>query len=151
MHGAPDGPAKFSSVVEQLKTNPSPDAPKSDGQKVLTYDEMILALLMQVFNDAKEKGVDKNNERLREVLIANLKGHCTRLGETQEKLRAELNELEDEKNKKITSENLHDGWDSHVCLWLHIYSLNFTYLAFAVRTTKARTGADQRWQENCDL
>ncbi len=114
VHGAIDGPAQFSKIVEQLRTNPSPDAPKSDAPKPLTYDEMILSLLMQVFNDAKEKGVGKNDDRLREVLIANLKSHVVKLGEKQEELKKILETEESEKTKKITSEQIHDGWESKV-------------------------------------
>ncbi|KAH8113509.1 hsp90-like protein [Phellopilus nigrolimitatus] len=113
VHGAPDGPAQFSRIVEQLKTNPSPQAPETDSPHKLTYDEMILSLLLKVFEDAKEKGVDKNDERLREVLIANLKGHVAKLGERQEELKKDLEKEEEERTKKITSESIHDGYDSH--------------------------------------
>ena len=115
VHGAADGPAQFSNIVEQLKMNPSPAAPDTNATKKITYDEMILALLLQVYDDAKQKGVDKNDERLREVLIANLKGHIVKLGEQQEKLKKDLEREEDEKSKKITSESIHDGFESHVC------------------------------------
>lgn len=114
VHGATDAPGQFSRIVEQLSMNPSPNVPKSDSEKKLTYDEMILSLLMQVRQDAKEKGVENNSERLSETLIANLKGHVAKLGERQEKLKKELKEELDEKAKKITSEDLHEGWDSHV-------------------------------------
>ena len=76
---------------------------------------MILSLLLKVYEDAKEKGVtERNDERLRETLIANLKGHVAKLGETQERLKKELAHEEEEKAKKITSENIHEGWESHV-------------------------------------
>lgn len=116
VHGATDAPAQFSRIVEQLSSNPSPAAPETDGPKKLTYDEMLLSLLMQVRQDAKEKGVENNRERLGEVLVTNLKGHVAKLGEQQEKLKKELVEEESEKSKKITSEDIHEGWDSHVCL-----------------------------------
>lgn len=116
VHGAPDGPAQFSKIVEQLKTNPSPDAPSTDAPNKITYDEMVLALLLQVYDDAKQKGVDKNDDRLREVLIANLKGHIVKLGEHQERLRKDLEKEEEEKAKKITSESMHEGFESHVSL-----------------------------------
>lgn len=114
VHGAVDGPAEFSKIVEQLKTNPSPDAPETNAPRRLTYDEMVLSLLLQVYADAKEKGADKNDDRLREALIANLKGHVAKLGEQQEKLKKELEHEIEERDKKITSENVHDGWESHV-------------------------------------
>lgn len=116
VHGASDGPAQFSRIVEQLTTNPSKDGPQTapDAPKKLTYDEMILSLLMQVRNDAKEKGFENNKERLAEVLVTNLKSHVVKLGEQQEKLKKELDSEKSEKSKKITSEDIHEGWDSHV-------------------------------------
>lgn len=114
VHGATDSPAQFTRIVEQLTSNPSPDAPTTDAPKTLTYDEMLLSLLMQVRQDAKEKGVENNRERLGEVLVTNLKGHVAKLGEQQEKLKKELAQEEAERAKKITSDDLHEGWDSHV-------------------------------------
>jgi cell division cycle protein 37 len=114
VHGADDGPAEFSKIVERLKTNPSPEAPPSNSPNKISYDQMILSLLLQVYEGAKEKGLDKNDDRLRETLIANLKSHIAKLGETTEKLRKDLDAELSEKNKKITSESIHDGWDSHV-------------------------------------
>ena len=115
VHNATDGPAQFSRIVEQLKTNPSPDAPRPDpdfgpgpGGKRLTYDEMVLSLLMKVYDDAREKGVGKgsgNEARLQEELVKNLKEHITKLGERQETIKKELDSEEKEKSKKITSES----------------------------------------------
>ncbi|KAL5482910.1 CDC37_3 [Sanghuangporus weigelae] len=117
VHGAPDGPAHFSSIVERLKTNPSPDAPPSKAPKKITYDEMILSLLLKVFEEAKEKGLTtaggENEERLRECLVASLKGHVSKLGDETERLKKELEKEEAEKLKKITSEDIHEGFESH--------------------------------------
>ena len=122
-----NGPAKFSSYVEQLKTNPSPAGPEPEpgmeleppapGRKKLTYDEMILSLLLKVYDDAREKGVAKgseNQEKLREALVANLREHEKKLGERQETCKKDLAQEEKEKAKKITSEDIHDGFDSGV-------------------------------------
>lgn len=130
VHGASDGPAQFSRIVEQLTTNPSKDGPQTapDAPKKLTYDEMILSLLMQVRNDAKEKGFENNKERLAEVLVTNLKSHVVKLGEQQEKLKKELDSEKSEKSKKITSEDIHEGWDSHVRF---SQTLKTNYLCFA--------------------
>ena len=116
VHGADDGVAQFNNTVERLKTNPSPDAPPSDSPNKLTYDQMILSLLMQVSDGAREKGLDRNDERLRETLIAALKSHITKLGETTEKLKKDLKAELDEKSKKITSETIHEGFESKVCM-----------------------------------
>lgn len=116
VHGADDGPAQFNKIVGQLKANPSPDAPPSNSPNKLTYDQMVLSLMMQVFEGAKEKGYDRNDDRLRETLIASLKSHITKLGETTEKLKKDLDVELSEKNKKITSESIHEGWDSKVSI-----------------------------------
>ena len=126
VQSASDGPAHFSRIVEQLKTNPSPagpdpgpDAGQGPGAKKLTYDEMVLSLLLKVYDDAREKGVGKgsgNEERLREELVKSLKEHITKLGERQETIKKELENEEREKAKKITSEDIHDGFDSSVGL-----------------------------------
>ena len=112
VHGADDGPTQFNKIVEQLRTNPSPDGPPSNAPNKLTYDQMILSLLMQVSEGAKEKGLDRNDDRLRETLISALKSHTARLGETTEKLKKDLEAELKEKNKKITSESIHEGWES---------------------------------------
>ncbi|KAL5492615.1 CDC37_2 [Sanghuangporus weigelae] len=117
VHGAPNGPAHFSSIVERLKTNPSPDAPPSKAPKKITYDEMILSLLLKVFEEAKEKGLTMsgggNEKRLRECLVASLKGHVSKLGDETERLKKELEKQEEEKSKKIISEDIHEGFESH--------------------------------------
>ena len=122
VHGSPDAPAQFNRIVTKLRTSPSPDAPnipeESLGakQKRVTYDEMLLSLLMKVYEDARAKGLIESGkeERLREALIADLKSHVSRLGEHTAQLKKDLENEEQEKSKKITSEDLHDGWDSHV-------------------------------------
>ncbi|EJC99020.1 hsp90-like protein [Fomitiporia mediterranea MF3/22] len=123
VHNSSNTPAEFSRIVEQLRTSPSPLAPpppdpaifgpEAAKQRQVPYDEMILSLLMKVYEDAKEKGVAATDDRLAEVLVKNLKGHVARLGEEQERLKKELDGEEREKDKKITSEHLHDAWDSH--------------------------------------
>ena len=83
----------------------------------------VLAIDMTARNvqdEAKKKGVDKNDERLREVLIASLKGHVAKLGERQETLKKELDKELAEKSKKITTEDIHEGFESHVSA--HLYS-----------------------------
>ncbi|TDL17727.1 hypothetical protein BD410DRAFT_794026 [Rickenella mellea] len=113
VHAAPDGPQYFSQLVERLQKEPSPEAPaKPQGGQSITYDDMILSLLRQITAEAKEKGVENNNERLREALIAGLKGHVAKLGEHQETIKKELADEEAEKHKKITSDDMKDGWDN---------------------------------------
>ncbi|TFK52604.1 hypothetical protein OE88DRAFT_1698479 [Heliocybe sulcata] len=110
---ASDGPEYFSSLVERLRTNPSPDAPPTNAPNQPTYDAMILSLLLQVYEETKKKGVKKDDPKLGETLVAELDMHVKRLGEHTEKLRGELHDLEEEQNKKITSDDIHEGWENH--------------------------------------
>ena len=109
------GPAHFSSLVEKFKTNPSPERPPTNAPNQKTYDEMLLALLLQVWEEAKKKGVEKDDPKLGEALVAGLKEHLVRIDQHQEKLRKEMQREEEELHKKITSEDIHEGFESHVC------------------------------------
>ena len=76
---------------------------------------MILSLMLQVWEEVKGKGIQKGDERLGESLVKGLKDHSTKLAEHQAKFKEDLATEEKERNKKITSEDLHEGWDSKVC------------------------------------
>ena len=108
------GPPHFSSLVERFKTNPSPEKPPTNAPGQKTYDEMLLALLLQVWEEAKKRGVEKDDPKLGEALVEGLKTHLVRIDEHQEKLRKELEKEEAELHKKITSEDIHEGFDSKV-------------------------------------
>ncbi|RPD62743.1 hypothetical protein L226DRAFT_482105 [Lentinus tigrinus ALCF2SS1-7] len=107
------GPAYFSSLVEKFKTNPSPEAPPTNAPNQKTYDEMLLSLLLQVWEEAKKKGVEKDDPKLGEALVAGLKEHLVKIDQHQEKLRKDLQHEEEELHKKITSEDIHEGFESH--------------------------------------
>ncbi|KAL7280152.1 hypothetical protein ACG7TL_006571 [Trametes sanguinea] len=107
------GAPHFSSLVERFKTNPSPEKPPTNAPEQKTYDEMLLALLLQVWEEAKKKGVEKDDPQLSEALVAGLKEHLVKFDEHQEKLRKDLAHEEEEQHKKITMEDLHEGFDSH--------------------------------------
>ncbi|KDQ62490.1 hypothetical protein JAAARDRAFT_30390 [Jaapia argillacea MUCL 33604] len=115
---SPSPPTSFSTLVEQLQTHPSPEAPPipagvSPNAKVVTYDEMILSLLLQVFKEAKDKGLDKNQEeKLGKALIEGVQGHVVKLGKHIDDVKKELEKEEEEQKKKITSEDLHEGFES---------------------------------------
>ncbi|TBU61928.1 Cdc37 N terminal kinase binding-domain-containing protein [Dichomitus squalens] len=106
------GPPHFSSLVERFKTNPAPDKPPTNAPDQKTYDEMLLALMLQVWEEAKKKGVEKDDPKLGQALVEGLKTHLVRIDEHQEKLRKELAKEEAEMHKKITSEDIHEGFDS---------------------------------------
>ena len=108
------GPAEFSSLVERFKTNPSPDKPPTNAPQQKTYDEMLLALMLKVWEEAKASGVEKDDPKLGDALVQGLKKHIEELGKHQEKLKKELEQEEAEQKKKITSDDIHEAWESHV-------------------------------------
>lgn len=108
------GPAYFSSLVDKFKTSPSPSAPPTNAPEQKTYDEMLLSLMLQVWEEAKKKGVEKDDPKLGDALVAGLREHLNKMNEHQEKLKKELKNEEEEAHKKITSEDIREGFDSHV-------------------------------------
>ena len=110
---AQSGKARFSSEVERLRTNPSPDAPKTNAAKPIAYDEMVLHLLETIANEARERaGSDEG--KLEKLLEERLDFHVKKLGEVTEERRKEKDDLLQEKAKHITMDDLHDGFDSKV-------------------------------------
>ncbi|CAL1712727.1 unnamed protein product [Somion occarium] len=107
------GPTYFSQLVDRYRNNPSPEAPPTNAPGQKTYDEMLLSLLLQVWDDAKKDGADKDDPRLREKLGKGLQRHVTMMAEHQARLKSDLAKEEAEQKKKITSEDMHDAWDSH--------------------------------------
>lgn len=108
------GPEEFSTLVERFKTNPSPEKPPTNSPQQQTYDEMLLALLLKVWEDVKKEGVEKDDPKLGEALAKGVQQHVVSLGEHQQKLKDELEKEEAEQKKKITSDDIHEGWESHV-------------------------------------
>ncbi|KZT53950.1 hypothetical protein CALCODRAFT_439378 [Calocera cornea HHB12733] len=111
-----NGPKEFSSLTERLKTQPSADGPAElpGAPKPPSYDEMILQLLYKVWGDVKDNsGVDvQDQEKLEKALVKELKGHEQKLGERVKECQEELKTLEEESHAKITSDDIHEGWDS---------------------------------------
>lgn len=111
------GPAEFSSLVERFKTNPSPDAPPTNAPGQQSYDEMLLTLMLSIWEKTKASDIGKDDPKLGEALTEGLRKHIAMIAEHQQKMRAELKQEEEEQKKKITSDDIHDGFDSHVrCL-----------------------------------
>ena len=77
---------------------------------------MLLSLLLQVWEEAKKGGVEKDDPRLGDVLVKGLQGHVQKLEEHQKTLKKELADEEAEQKKKITSDDIHEGFESHVSL-----------------------------------
>ena len=145
------GPPYFSSLVERFKNNPSPEAPPTNAPEQKTYDEMLLSLMLTIWEDVKKDGIDKDDPKLGEALVKGLKYHVVQIAEHQEKIKEDIESEEAEQKKKITSEDIHDGFESHVSFfsdrpkkiplahrptWTHIYP--------QVRPTKTRPSSNQR-------
>lgn len=113
---AAQGPTYFSSLAERFRAQPSPEAPPTNAPDQKTYDEMLLALMLRVWEEVKETGVGKDDPQLGDKLAEGLRTHLVRMGEHQEKLKKELAQEEEEQHKKITSDDIHDGFDSRVSL-----------------------------------
>ncbi|KAH9936657.1 Cdc37 N terminal kinase binding-domain-containing protein [Fomitopsis serialis] len=110
---AAQGPPRFSSLTEQFKASPSPDKPPTDAPGQKTYDDMLLSLMLQVWDEIKRSGMEPDDPKLGDALEAGLRKHIKQMGEHQAKLRKELEQLEEESKKKITSDDIHEGWESH--------------------------------------
>lgn len=74
---------------------------------------MILNLLEQVAAQARERAAG-DQEKLGRLLEDGVGGHVQKLGEEIAKLKRELDELYKEKAKHITTEDIHEGFDSKV-------------------------------------
>ncbi|KAI0338923.1 hypothetical protein BDW22DRAFT_1381472 [Trametopsis cervina] len=109
---ASGGPAVFSSLVEKFQTQPSPDAPQTNAPGQKTYDEMLLSLMLAVWEKTKESGVGAGDEKLGEKLVEGLKEHVKLMEEHQAMLRKDLESEEAEQKKKITSDDIHEGFES---------------------------------------
>jgi len=116
--------AYLNSVYEKTRSSPSPECPPgNDPTKIeQTYDGMVLQLLAQVIEGAKEKtnGLtgDEKQQKLQKALVDGMQGHITALKEHIAKDEKELKFEEAEQKKHITSDDLHDGFDSTVRLLL---------------------------------
>ncbi|ESZ89820.1 hypothetical protein SBOR_9798 [Sclerotinia borealis F-4128] len=73
-----------------------------------TYSKMMAALIDQVKTKVDE---DKPENRF-EAYIAEIKVHQAKVEDLQKELAVELDTLEKEEGKKITSESIHTGFDS---------------------------------------
>ena len=104
----------LSNLVEQLQTNPSSDAPPTNAPGQPTYDAMILSLLLQVSEAAKKEAAGKGDNVVGEKVKEGLERHLVQLGEHTEKLGKDLEVELQEQKKHITSEDMHDGFDSKV-------------------------------------
>lgn len=87
---------------------PRPEGVFSDDQPMPTYSKMLMQLLDQVNKTLDEKKVeDRYTGMLEEMQV-----HVDKIKELQKEQAAELEKLEKEEGKKITSDNIRDGFNS---------------------------------------
>jgi cell division cycle protein 37 len=110
---AQSGSSRFSSEVERLRTNPSPEAPRTNAPRPVPYDEMVLRLLETIAKEARERA-GSDQDKLQALLEEQLDFHVKKLSDVTEERRKEMEALLKEKAKHITMEDIHDGFESKV-------------------------------------
>ncbi len=108
----------FNNLVEQLEQNPSPDAPPTNAPGQPTYDAMMLSLLLQVSKAARDQvgglAAAEKEEKVGKALRTELGKHLEMLKKTTGEMKKDLEVELAEQKKHITSEDIHDGFDSKV-------------------------------------
>ncbi|KAI3628955.1 hypothetical protein CBS9595_000027 [Malassezia furfur] len=80
-----------------------------DGPDGPTLDDMLLSLLLQINQeDAVKSSAGKADQA--DTLVASLESHKKRLKERQDTIEAELRTMDEEDQRKITSDSLREGW-----------------------------------------
>jgi cell division cycle protein 37 len=123
------GPPAFSTIVQRLRTQPSPDAP---GPGQTRYDDMLHELMISVWEECKKEGIEGKDDKLADVLTKKLEGHQKKLQDRQEFLKEEIKKEKEEQEKKITSDDIHDGFSAGV-------SNSFSFGQHPVAVTDDRT------------
>lgn len=111
------GKERFSSITEQLKVNPSPDKPPGNAPNQPTYDMMLHELMLQVWNGVKEAGGTPNDANLTDKLVAGLRDALERQHQDDIQNQKDLEVELKEQKKHITSDDVHDGFDSSVSVF----------------------------------
>lgn len=108
------GEIAFKAVMESAggpkddQVPPRPEGLHSDGQEPKTYTQMMAALLDEV-----NKALDaKKPEDRYQAMVKELEGHVNKINELQTELTPKLEKLLKEEGKKITSADIHTGFDS---------------------------------------
>ncbi|PMD40400.1 putative Hsp90 co-chaperone Cdc37 [Hyaloscypha variabilis F] len=86
---------------------PPPAGVHTQEKETPTYSKMMAALVDQVQAKIKESKTDGSFD----AYYAEVKSHLTKVEELQRQLLEELNKLEKEEGRKITSESIHTGFD----------------------------------------
>lgn len=115
--GSADDAAADVALKALLETNPGPTADavpprpeglQGDGSAPATYSQMLAGLIDEV---AQRLGEKKEAERY-DALIGELEGHAKKIQRLQKETAEKLDKLVKEEGKKITSDDIHTGFDS---------------------------------------
>lgn len=118
LKAADDKPAYFSRTVDRLKTAPDPAGPAGGGD---SYETMLYHLMLTVYEDVKKAGVKQDDDKLGQALQDALETHVNGLEEDTKKKEVQLDAEKKEKAKKITTEDIHDGFQSEVCIFFVLF------------------------------
>ncbi|KIK18353.1 hypothetical protein PISMIDRAFT_109573 [Pisolithus microcarpus 441] len=100
----------FQHLVERLQTSPSSAKPPTNAKDQVTYDGMVLSLLLQVYDETKALPSDEQEK----AILSCLDRHISQLLEHTKKLEKELETEVREQKKHITSEDIKEGWENKV-------------------------------------
>lgn len=100
----------FQYLVNRLQSNPSPAAPPTNAKDQPTYDAMILSLLLQIYDTVKVLPRDEQEK----AILDGIKAHIAQLSGHTRSLEADLDAELKEQKKHITSDDIHEGWESKV-------------------------------------
>lgn len=103
----------FQAMMESSDTSndqppPRPAGVHTDEKELPTYSKMMAALIDQVKVKVEE---DKSENRFA-AYVEGIKSHQAKVQDLQKQLLQQLDELEREESRKITSEDIHTGFDS---------------------------------------
>ena len=130
----------FNTLVEQLEKRPSKACPPGNDPNKLeqTYDGMLLSLLRKVSDEANKKIKDDNvleaekDEKLAIDLVERMKTHVKQLGEMIEKDKKEVETEVAEQKRRITSDDLHEGFTSKVNRCIHATNRKTEWYFFSI-------------------
>ncbi|KAL3424885.1 hypothetical protein PVAG01_04166 [Phlyctema vagabunda] len=101
----------FQAIMESAGDDnppPRPEGVHSQEKELPSYSKMMAVLIDQV----KAKVDEDKPENRHEAYITEVKAHAAKIEDLQRQLLEEMNKLEREEGRKITSESIHTGFDS---------------------------------------
>jgi cell division cycle protein 37 len=93
---------------DQDQPPPRPEGVHTEEKELPTYSKMMATLVDQVKAKVDETKLDSRYD----AYIAEVEAHQAKVQDLQKQLLEKLNELEQEEGRKITSDNIHTGFDS---------------------------------------